>query len=195
VVVADCTGHGVPGAFMSMLGITLLNQNVKNHESLHANEILDELRDNIIHSLRQDSNEAGTRDGMDMSLLIIDFDKKELEFAGANNPIYVIRNNNLIILEADKMPVGIHMGTTHHFNRKEFKIETADRFYAFSDGYLDQFGGNQNKKFLRKNFTELLLKIHQKPMKEQKEILEQTVESWRGNLEQVDDILVLGFQV
>lgn len=195
VVVADCTGHGVPGAFMSMLGITLLNQNVKNQESLHANEILDELRDNIIHSLRQDSTQAGTKDGMDMSLLIFDFDKNELEFAGANNPLYVIRNNELIVLEADKMPVGIYIGHPHNFNRKEFKIEKADRFYAFSDGYLDQFGGNQNKKFLRKNFIELLLKIHQKPMKEQKEILEQTVENWRGELDQVDDILVMGFQV
>ena len=130
-----------------------------------------------------------------MSLLIFDFDKNELEFAGANNPIYVIRNNEMIVLEADKMPVGIHIGNARHFNRKEFKIEKSDRFYAFSDGYLDQFGGDQNKKFLRKNFTELLMKIHQKPMTEQKEILEQTVESWRGNLEQVDDILVLGFQV
>ena len=195
VVVADCTGHGVPGAFMSMLGITLLNQNVKTHESLHANEILDELRDNIIHSLRQDNNHDATKDGMDMSLLIFDFEKNELEFAGANNPIYVIRNNTLIVLEADKMPVGIHIGNKRNFNRREFKIEKADRFYAFSDGYLDQFGGIQNKKFMRKNFTELLMKIHQKPMAEQREILEQTVENWRGNLEQVDDILVLGFQV
>jgi serine phosphatase RsbU (regulator of sigma subunit) len=195
VVVADCTGHGVPGAFMSMLGITLLNQNVKNHELQHANEILDELRDNIILSLRQDSTQAATKDGMDMSLLIFDFDKNELEFAGANNPMYVIRNNELIELEADKMPVGIYSGDGRNFNRKEFKIEKSDRFYAFSDGYIDQFGGTQNKKFLRKNFTELLLKIHQKPMTEQKDILEKTVESWRGNLEQVDDILVLGVQI
>jgi serine phosphatase RsbU (regulator of sigma subunit) len=195
VAVADCTGHGVPGAFMSMLGITLLNQNVKNHELKHANEILDELRDNIINALNQDSNQSVTKDGMDMSLLIFDFDKNELEFAGANNPMYVIRNNELIELEADKMPVGIYSGNGRNFNRKEFKIEKSDRFYAFSDGYIDQFGGNQNKKFLRKNFTELLLKIHQKPMAEQKEILDQTVENWRGSLEQIDDILVLGVQV
>jgi serine phosphatase RsbU (regulator of sigma subunit) len=195
VVVADCTGHGVPGAFMSMLGITLLNQTVKNHDILHANEILDELRDNIILSLRQDSTQAATKDGMDMSLLIFDFDKNELEFAGANNPLYVIRNNELIVLEADKMPVGIYMGDGRNFNRREFKIEKSDRFYAFSDGYVDQFGGIQNKKFLRKNFADLLLKIHQKPMTEQKEILEQTVDSWRGKQEQIDDILVLGLQV
>ena len=93
------------------------------------------------------------------------------------------------------MPVGIYMGEGRNFNRKEFKIEKSDRFYAFSDGYIDQFGGNKNKKFLRKNFTELLLKIHQKPMIEQKEILNKTVESWRGSLEQVDDILVLGVQI
>jgi serine phosphatase RsbU (regulator of sigma subunit) len=195
VVVADCTGHGVPGAFMSMLGITLLNQSVKNHSILHANEILDELRDNIILSLRQDGTKEATKDGMDMSLIIFDFEKKELEFAGANNPLYVIRNNELIVLEADKMPVGIHMGDGRNFKRKEFKMEKSDRFYAFSDGYLDQFGGDQNKKFLRKNFADLLVKIHQKPMKEQKDILEQTVDNWRGQQEQIDDILVLGLQV
>jgi serine phosphatase RsbU (regulator of sigma subunit) len=195
VIVADCTGHGVPGAFMSMLGITLLNQNVKNYEFLHANEILDELRDNIILSLRQDGTQDATKDGMDMSLLIFDFDKNELEFAGANSSMYIIRNNELIMLEADKMPVGIHLGDGRSFTRKEFRIQKADRFYAFSDGYIDQFGGNQNKKFLRKNFIELLLKIHKKPMTEQKEILDQTVENWRGKLEQVDDILVLGVRV
>jgi serine phosphatase RsbU (regulator of sigma subunit) len=195
IVVADCTGHGVPGAFMSMLGITLLNQTVKNHELMHANEILDELRENIILSLRQDTTLGATKDGMDMSLLIFDFEKSELEFAGANNPLYVIRNNELIVLEADKMPVGIHIGDGRNFNRKEFKIEKSDRFYAFSDGYVDQFGGDQNKKFLRRNFADLLMKIHQKPMNEQKKILEQTVDSWRGNLEQIDDILVMGLQV
>lgn len=195
VAVADCTGHGVPGAFMSMLGITLLNQTVKNHNIIHANEILDDLRDNIITSLRQDGTIAATKDGMDMSLLIFDFEKNELEFAGANNPIFVIRNNALITLEADKMPVGIHIGNGRNFNRKEFKIEKSDRFYAFSDGYVDQFGGVQNKKFLRRNFADLLLKIHQKPMHEQKEILEQTVDNWRGKQEQIDDILVMGLQV
>ena len=195
VVVADCTGHGVPGAFMSMLGITLLNQTVKNHSILHANEILDELRDNIILSLRQDGAQLGSKDGMDMSLIIFDFENYELEFAGANNPLYVIRNNELIILEADKMPVGIHVGQGRNFNRKDFKIMKNDRFYAFSDGYIDQFGGVQNKKFLRRNFAELLLKIHQKPMIEQRDILEKTVDSWRGKEEQIDDILVLGLQV
>ena len=195
VVVADCTGHGVPGAFMSMLGITLLNQTVKTHTVLHANEILDELRDNIILSLRQDGTQGATKDGMDMSLIIFDFKNNELEFAGANNPLYIIRDNELIILEADKMPVGIHIGNGHSFNRKDFKIKKSDRFYAFSDGYVDQFGGIQNKKFLRKNFADLLLQIHQKPMKEQKLILEQTVDNWRGTQEQIDDILVLGLEV
>jgi len=130
-----------------------------------------------------------------MSLIIFDFENYELEFAGANNPLYVIRNNELIILEADKMPVGIHVGQGRNFNRKDFKIMKNDRFYAFSDGYIDQFGGVQNKKFLRRNFAELLLKIHQKPMIEQRDILEKTVDSWRGKEEQIDDILVLGLQV
>jgi serine phosphatase RsbU (regulator of sigma subunit) len=107
----------------------------------------------------------------------------------------VIRKNELIELKTDKMPVGIYSGDGRNFNRKEFKIEKSDRFYAFSDEYIDQFGGTQNKKFLRNNFTELLMKIHQKPMTEQKDILEKTIETWRGNLEQVDDVLVLGVQV
>jgi len=195
VVVADCTGHGVPGAFMSMLGISILNQLVNNHNLLHANEILELMRDNVKKSLRQDDHDSESKDGMDMALIIFDFENKKLEFAGANNPLYIIRNNELIKLDADKMPIGVYVVDDRKFNLHEMDIQEGDCYYTFSDGFVDQVGGESNRKFMRKNFTELLLKIHESPMAEQKVLLDETIENWKGKNEQVDDILVFGIRV
>jgi serine phosphatase RsbU (regulator of sigma subunit) len=195
VVAADCTGHGVPGAFMSMLGITLLNQYVNNHDLLPANQILEHLRNNIKESLRQSDYDSDTKDGMDMALLIFDNKNNELQFAGANNPLYIFRNNELIKFDADKMPVGVHIDESKKFRQHIFNYQKGDVFYTFSDGYMDQTGGNLNRKFMRKNLLSLLTDIHQKPMIEQKEILDNNLTEWRGKNDQVDDILVIGIKV
>ncbi len=195
VVVADCTGHGVPGAFMSMLGISILNQYINYNTLPPANEILEHLRTNVKKSLRQENFDSETKDGMDMALIIFDFENNKLQFAGANNPLFIIRNNELIKLEADKMPVGVHIVDDRKFNLQEFEIQKNDCFYAFSDGYADQIGGESNRKFMKKNFIDLLLNIHQKPLPEQKEILNDTIDAWRGNNDQIDDILVMGIKV
>jgi len=195
VVAADCTGHGVPGAFMSMLGISLLNQYVNNHDLLPANEILEHLRSNIKQSLRQIDYESDTKDGMDMALIIFDDKTQELEFAGANNPLYIFRNKELTKFEADKMPVGVYIGENKKFNKQIFKYQKRDVFYTFSDGYIDQIGGTQKRKFMRKNLLNLLTEIHLKSMSEQKEILENNLKEWCGENEQVDDILVIGIKI
>ncbi|MDA3867476.1 MAG: SpoIIE family protein phosphatase [Salinivirgaceae bacterium] len=175
VVIADCTGHGIPGAFMSMLGISILNQYINTNSLMAANEILKHLRESIKTSLRQHDYSTDNRDGMDMALMIFDFESKKMEYAGANNPIYIIRNGELIILKPDKMPIGIHIQEKDEFRNQIFDIQKDDCYYAFSDGYVDQIGEKSNRKFMKKSFSELLLKIHKNPMSEQKQILNDTI--------------------
>ncbi len=195
-VTADCTGHGVPGAFMSMLGVSFLNEivNIRPADELHANEILGELRDLVISSLRQTGKEGESRDGMDMTICIIDTNTFEMEFAGAYNPLYLIRKGELIEYKPDKSPIGIHVKTLKEFTNHEIKLEEGDMLYTFSDGYADQFGGPQNQKFRRKTFKELLLEIHTLDMAEQKRILAERHDEWKAGYAQVDDILVSGIR-
>ncbi|MFC2096509.1 tetratricopeptide repeat protein [Bacteroidota bacterium] len=196
-ITADCTGHGVPGAFMSMLGISFLNEiiNVNEEEKLKANLILNEMRALVISSLRQTGNIGESRDGMDLTLCIIDKEKMELDFAGAYNPLYLIRNNELLETKPDKMPIGIHIKKSDDFTNHIIKLQKGDLLYTFSDGYVDQFGGKDNSKFRKKNFKELLLEIHKKSMQEQKEILDKTLTNWMEGYEQVDDILVSSIKI
>ncbi len=200
IAAADCTGHGVPGAFMSMLGVAYLNEIVnkiainKHISGLNADEILNQLREMVITSLHQTGSIDEPKDGMDISLIIIDFEHKKLQFSGANNPLYVIRNNELIKYDADKMPVSYHQKSNTPFTRHEIDLKAEDRIYLFSDGFIDQFGGENGMKFLVKNFQELLLKIHKKSMIDQSKILEKTLEEWRGERAQLDDVLVIGLQ-
>lgn len=200
VAAADCTGHGVPGAFMSMLGVAYLNEIVnkisinKHISSLNTDEILNQLREMVITSLHQKGSIDEPKDGMDISLAIIDYEKKKLQFSGANNPIYIIRNNELMHLKADKMPVSYHQKMNVPFTRQEFNLKINDRIYFFSDGYIDQFGGDKGMKFLAKNFRDLLMDIHQKTMDEQHKILNKTFEEWKGKRAQVDDVLLIGMK-
>lgn len=196
-VTADCTGHGVPGAFMSMLGISFLNEivNVTEENELQSNIILNEMRALVISSLRQKGNIGESRDGMDLTLCIIDKEKMTVDYAGAYNPLYIIRNNELLETKADKMPIGIHVKRNAEFTQNIIKLQKGDIIYTFSDGYVDQFGGEDNTKFRKKNFKELLLEINQKPMPQQKEILEKTLTDWMQGYEQVDDILVSGIRI
>lgn len=201
-VAADCTGHGVPGAFMSMLGISFLNKIVNEKHILNPDIILDRLRANIIKALKQ-SVDGITKDGMDVSVCVIDNKKKTVEFAAANNPIYMIRNNELTEIPADNMPVAIYENMKP-FKKVVINFQPNDLFYMFSDGFADQFGGPKSKKFKYSNLKKLFLKINQMPMAEQKKYLENTLQKWMNYPDkytgeaqhfQIDDILIFGIRV
>jgi len=193
IITADCTGHGVPGAFMSMLGVTMLNDIVNNKKILSPEQILMELRAMIIHSLKQAhaENVSGVKDGMDMTVCVIDYKKDKLYYAGANNPLYHIRKGELTQYKADKMPVAVH-DVMEDFSLNEIDLEKGDTFYTFSDGYADQFGGPNQKKFLSKNFRTVLLEIQDMTMYEQGIKLNDIFEEYKKDVEQVDDVLVIG---
>jgi len=201
--VADCTGHGVPGAFMSMLGSALLKDIVNNMKNtLQANVILNELRDQVILSLRQTGKVDEARDGMDISLCILDSDQMTLQFAGAHNPLYHVRNGKLTEVKADMMPIGISSEAAKSFSNHELKLHKDDILYLFSDGYTDQLGGERRKRFMTSRFKQLLLEIQDRIMFDQKAILEQTLNEWMGltgayekKYEQIDDILVMGIRI
>jgi serine phosphatase RsbU (regulator of sigma subunit) len=195
VAAADCTGHGVPGAFMSMLGHAFLDEILNTTEVENAAMILNLLRDEVINTLRQKGMVGEARDGMDISLCIIDKKAGKLDFAGANNPLYLIRDNSLKKVQADRMPIGIHFTTFIPFTNTTIEIKKGDYLYLFSDGYADQFGGTKGKKFMYKPFNDLILRNHQKPMGLQKEILDNTFVKWKGAREQVDDVLVIGMHL
>jgi serine phosphatase RsbU (regulator of sigma subunit) len=195
VAAADCTGHGVPGAFMSMLGNEFLNEIVINSGNYNAGQILDQLRQNVIKALKQKGAEGEAKDGMDMAISILSPDKKQLQFAGANNPLYLIHNNNLIQYKADRMPIGIHQLAGNSFQNHVIDIEAGDTIYMFSDGFADQFGGPKGKKYKYKPFQQLLLKKQHLSMQEQKTALIKEFEEWRNGYEQIDDVLVIGIKV
>ena len=196
VVAADCTGHGVPGAFMSMLGISFLNEIVLKREIETASKILNELRQNIKFILSQTGVVGEQRDGMDMALCIIDYEAMELQFAGANNPLCLVRAGEMIEYKADKMPVGIYVtGKEKDFTNHLIPLQNGDMLYLFSDGYHDQFGGEDNSKFKSKPFKQLLTKLSAMPVEQQKELLIETHERWKGNWNQLDDILVIGIRI
>lgn len=190
---ADCTGHGIPGAFMSMLAIAFLNEIANTLQDPTPADILNELRDHVIHTLKQDTNQITTMDGLDIAFCIIDTLKHEIQFAGANNPLYVMHNEELFEYPSDKMPIG-YAHKYHEFTNKTIKLNRGDTFYIFSDGYMDQFGGEKNRKFKPHRFQNLIKEIHKKSMHEQKEILYLTLEEWKGEKDQVDDIIVIGFR-
>jgi CheY-like chemotaxis protein len=200
IAVADCTGHGVPGAFMSMLGVAYLNEIVnkiainKHISALNADGILNQLREMVITSLHQTGDATEPKDGMDISICIIDFENKKMQFAGANNPIYLVRNKEITQYNPDKMPVSYHQKRDIPFTKHEIDLKLNDRIYLFSDGFIDQFGSSTGEKFLSKRFKELILRICDRPMAEQHRLLEITLDEWRGNKPQLDDVLVIGLR-
>ena len=194
VAAADCTGHGVPGAFMSILGLSFLNELVNNNVHLNANEVLSKVRDHVIKTLHQKNNYRSTRDGMEMALFILDLEKNNLQFAGASRPLYLIRDKQLNDLAGDKMPLGINDDGRHPFKNVEMEFKKNDIVYLFSDGYVDQLGGPDKKTFKTKKFKETLLNNCHLPMNEQKEVLEATLEEWKSDNDQIDDILVIGIK-
>jgi|GEM_PF-433245 len=197
VTAADCTGHGVPGAFMSMLGISSLNEILSHHRTTPSNaaEILNQLRSTVKNSLHQTGKTTTTKDGMDMSLCVIDRSQGKLDFAGAFNPLFIFRNGSFEKFSGDRMPVGIYHSEKNSFTNHRLEIHPGDTLYLFSDGYIDQLGGPRHKKFKSKNLMALLQKIYTQPMAEQKAILEQQFEEWKNGNFQVDDVVLLGLRL
>ena len=195
VAAADCTGHGVPGAFMSMLGHAFLDEIINTREVSDAATILNILRDEIINTLKQKGTTGEARDGMDISLVIIDRKAGRLDYAGANNPLYIIRDGKMMKYMADRMPIGIHFISFSPFTNQSIVIKKDDTLYLFSDGYADQFGGPRGKKFMYKPFQDLLLRVSSEPTELQKEILDETFAKWKNDREQVDDVMVIGIRI
>ncbi len=199
LVAADCTGHGIPGALMSMLGMSYLNEIVQRREITKPGQVLDELRDQVKRTLRQHGQPDESKDSIDMAICVLDKRKRILQFSGAYNPLYLIQDESgaskLNEIKADKMPVGFYQGRAKPFTNHEIQLAIGDTFYIFSDGFIDQKGGKDNRKFMSTNFKKLLLKIHEHPMYEQKNILEKTLEDWIEDHAQMDDILVIGGRV
>ncbi len=195
VAAADCTGHGVPGAFMSMLGVTFLNEIVNRDKIIAPNEILNNLRTKVIDSLNQKGGE--TKDGMDIAISVIDTEKQEIQFSGAYNPLYIIPKDKkeVKIIKADRMPIGIYIKMDKKFTNNTIKYNKGDSIYLFSDGYIDQFGGKDERKLKSGKFQELLLKIQEKNMAEQKDILGEFLNQWKGDLDQLDDIIIIGMKL
>lgn len=213
-VTADCTGHGVPGAFMSMLGIGFLNEIIVENGNRNGSEILNQLRSKIINALQQKGSEKQQKDGMDLALCIWDKTNNTLEFTGANNNLYLIRKSekldlekfdkqlshpsnglSLIELKANKMPVGFQSDIHENFKSEIIQLNKGDYLVTFTDGYADQFGGEKGKKLKYKPFKEMLLENHDKPMRSQSNILDEAFQNWRGDLEQVDDVCVIGVRI
>ena len=194
VTAVDCTGHGVPGAFMSMLGISFLNEIVSKCIP-RANTILNRLRENVMKALHQTGEITENKDGMDIALCVIDLEEMVMEFSGAFNPLYLVRDGKLFETRGDKMPIGINAIIEKSFTNHVFNLEKDDLIYLFSDGYADQFGGLHDKKFKYSALKSLLLKISNEPMGVQKKKLERTFISWKADGEQIDDVLLIGLKI
>lgn len=195
LITADCTGHGVPGAFMSLLNISYLNEAIIEKKINSPEKILDYVRGQVISSLNPEGSDFESKDGMDATLCVYDFKGLWLRFACANTPLWIVRKNDVIRFKPDKMPVGMHHGEQKPFTANTVGLRKGDIVYTFTDGYADQFGGTRGKKFKYKALKELLLSIQDKSMAEQKIILETTFEKWKAGLEQVDDVLVIGIRI
>jgi len=194
LAVADCTGHGLSGALLTIAGTAFLNE-IINYTPLNAAEFLNQLRLRIMRLLHQRGLEGEAADGMDISLAIIDFENYNLQYAGANNPAYLIRTSGeLVVLPADRMPIGIHDNCEIPFTNRTLSFGKGDMLYLFSDGYVDQFGGPSDQKFRTKRFQELCKAIYHLSTAEQRVIFERTIDQWMGYRDQVDDISIIGIR-
>ncbi len=194
IATADCTGHGVAGAFMSVLGISLLNEIVRREETTKANQTLEILRYELKDTLNQTENDYSHNSGIDIALCVINHKEKIMQYAGANAPLYLIRNNKLIEYKPTRNPIGV-TPIEIPFQNNEIEYEEGDIFYLFSDGLIDQFGGDDGKKFLSRRFKHLLLEIHNEPFETQKDLIKLSLSNWMDNkYEQIDDIMILGFK-
>lgn len=194
IAAVDCTGHGIPGAFMSVLGSSLLNQIVNEKGLTDPGSILNALNELVQSNLHQSTSVSSSKDGMDLTLAVIDYPNKSIYFSGANNPLYFIRNGELLEYKTNKYPIGGGQYEGRNFETQKIEFIPGDVLYLFSDGYADQFGGPNRKKFMYGKFKKLLIEIYKEPMSDQKSILDRIIEEWRAesNMDQIDDILVIG---
>lgn len=194
IVAADCTGHGVPGALMSMIGLKIIEKTINEDNIDIPASILAVLNKGLEKTFSREKN-IGTiiRDGMDIGLCMIDRNKKKIEYAGAFFPLYLIRNNSLIEIKGDKIIIGMNPSGQAYENH-EIELMEDDILYLFSDGYVDQFGGSENKKFMYRRFRYLLTTIHSFPVNDQKSVLDESIRTWMGGTSQLDDIMVIGFK-
>lgn len=192
---ADCTGHGVPGAFMSMIGNTFLHQIITEQKVHQPSLILDMLRLKVIDALNQEDGSDARKDGMDMSLCHLNLKTRELQFAGANNPLYYVTKGEILEIKGDKQPVGYMPERDYPFTNHTVQLDEGDALYIFSDGYADQFGGPKGKKFKYKRMRDLLHKNHALSMAEQKQIMLKAFNEWKGELEQIDDVCMIGVRI
>lgn len=195
LAVADCTGHGVPGAFMSMLGISLLNEISSQYSGQPTHEIMDELRDQVITSLGQTGDRYEAKDGLEMGLVAINTKTREIQFTGAMHNLYTFQKGELVVIKGDRMPVGIHSEGSSLFTSHKLTLERGDSLYLFSDGYADQFGGKDRKKFGSARLKALLTQLQQNIMHDQKEALKKEFYEWKGKQEQIDDVLMIGIKL
>ena len=195
IAVADCTGHGVPGAFMSLLGSNFLHQSAAEKSINSPADALDFLNQKIITTLNHGYGDEEIRDGMDISLIAIDLDSKQLSYSGANNPVYIIRNKSLETLKPNKQAIGNMNDIVLPYDNKTTQLEPDDCIYLFTDGYADQFGGPKGKKLMRKLFEDTLIENSNKSMLMQKAALEKVFNDWKGSHDQVDDVCVVGIQI
>ncbi len=194
ILAADCTGHGVTGAFLSVVGNSLITQIINEKKITDPGTILDQLNEAMIHTLNQRNSDS--TDGMDIAICSFDLEKDILRYAGANRPLWLIRNNELLIHSPDKFPVGgLQILHEDNFKSHEIKLQKNDSIYIFTDGYADQFGGEKGKKLMTKKLKELLLSIHHQSMSDQKIYLKDFFEKWKGRNEQVDDVLIIGISI
>jgi serine phosphatase RsbU (regulator of sigma subunit) len=192
---ADCTGHGVPGALMSMIGLKTLDRIIQEGLAVHPGDILNLLSTEVESTFnRDDDGSYAVKDGMDIAVCMIDKKRHTLEFAGSFLPLYLIREGNLLEYKGEKHVIGRKI-TGQDFTSHQIEIFEGDTFYMYTDGYVDQFGGTENKKFMNRRLRYLLVSIHKYNMADQKIILSDNITSWMGNNEQVDDIMVIGFRL
>lgn len=194
IACVDCTGHGVPGALMSMIGNTLLNQIILEKNITAPEEVLNSLHEGVRHALKQDAG-GDTRDGMDIALISLNKNNTELRYAGANRNLWIVRNAQLIDIKANKFPIAGIQEDQRRFSGHTVPLQRGDCIYLSTDGYADQFGGPRGKKFMVRQLTNLLVGMHDLPMTEQRSILEHKFNEWRGHNEQVDDVLIIGIRI
>ena len=192
----DCTGHGVPGSMMSVIGFNILNQAIKQNHITKPSEILSFLDSGITETLRQEGGESGVSDGMDIAVCTWDISTNQIQFAGAYNPMILIKDGELFEIKADKVPIGVNYdGVADIYTNHVFQLSKGDSVYLYSDGYADQFGGPLGKKFKYKPLKEIIKENHRLTLLEQKQILADKFNNWKGNLEQVDDVLIIGVRI
>ena len=198
IAAADCTGHGVPGAIMSMMGNNLLTNIVYYQNYLDPNKILARMDQEIKYELKQGENPEDSKDGMEMALCVLDLDTNELDYAGGGIPLYIMREGELIIYKPDKVMLGGMVGKSeddNNLNVHHIQLQKKDTLYLCSDGFQDQFGGSQDKKFMAKRLRELFIEISGKSMAEQNEIINNRFSDWKKDTDQTDDVMMLGFRI